>query len=70
MIVYSRSGGYGTVDLKKLEDIIRALPLDTPGRQELLELKYDYEVLRRIIDGDNCIFQHEDRSETRRLRLW
>ncbi len=69
MIVYSRSGGYGNVDLQAVEDAIRALPLGTPGRQLLLELKHDYECLRRVIDGGNFSFRHEDGSEVRRIKL-
>ncbi len=70
MIVYSHEAGYGNADLKAVEKAIRALPLTTPGRQDLLELKFDYEVLLRVIDGKGCLFRHEDRSETRRIRLW
>ncbi len=71
MIVYSRDGGYGKVDLKAVEEAIMALPLGTPGRQLLLELAYDYECMMRVIDGKGCIFRHdEDGSETRRLRLY
>jgi len=69
MIRYTHKGGYGNTNISLVESYVRALPRDTPGRQDLIELIYDYECLLRVIDGKNCVFGHEDGSETRRIKL-
>ncbi len=69
MIAYTHEGGYGNIDTSEVDDAIRNLPLSTPGRQLLLELAYDYECLRRVIEGGGFLFRHCDRSETRRIKL-
>lgn len=70
MIIYSHEGGYANVDLKAVDKAIRSLPLNTPGRQDLLEVMYQYEVLLSIIEGKNCVFGHKDGSQTRRIKIW
>ncbi len=70
MIVYTHEGGYGNVNVKQLDDIIRALPMEHPGRQDLIDLLYNYECLMRVIEGKGHIFRHEDGSETRRIKIY
>lgn len=71
MISYCHENGYGNVDVKEVRDVIdRHLPVGSVDKVMLLELLYDYEVLRNVIDGKNCLFRHPDQSETRRIKLY
>jgi hypothetical protein len=69
MIVYTHENGYGNVNIKEMSELINTLP-DANQRLMMRELLFDYEVLRRVIDGPNFIFQHADGSETRRIKIY
>lgn len=70
MIVYSHEGGYGNVKVDEIGALIEKLtPVGSSDRVELREMLYDYECLLRVIEGQ-ATFRHEDRSETRRLKLY
>ena len=71
MIVYSHDGGYGNESVEEAREIVdRYLPVGSRDKVVLLSLLHDYWVLLNVIDGKNCVFRHEDGSETRRLRLY
>lgn len=71
MICYTHGGGYGNQDLKEVREVIeRHLPVGSRDKVVLLELLHDYECLRRVIEGQGCLFRHEDGSETRRVKLY
>lgn len=71
MIVYSTDGGYGKEDIKEAREAIeKHLPVGSRDKVTLLGLLYDYEVLRKVIDGHNCVFRHEDGSEVRRIKFY
>lgn len=71
MIVYTKEGGYGRVDVKEAHEVIdRHLPVGSRDKVTLLELLYDYECLLKVVYGQNCIFRHEDGSETRRIKTY
>ncbi len=70
MIAYSHEGGYGNVNVAEAQAAIDLLPPGSLAKITLLELLYDYECLRRVIEGNGYLFRHEDRSEVRRLKLY
>lgn len=71
MIIYSKEGGYGNQDLKEAREIIeRNTSVGSRDKVILLELLYDYEVLRKVINGEACIFRHSDGSEVRRIKFY
>jgi len=70
-MVYCHENGYGNVDLKEVREVIeKYLPVGSRDKVILLEMLYDYECLKRVIEGNGSIFRHEDRSETRRIKLY
>ena len=70
-MIYSAEGGYDKQDLKEVREVIdKHLPVGSRDKVVLLEFLHDYEVLQMVIQGKNCIYRHEDRSETRRIKLY
>lgn len=69
MIVYTKSGGYGAQNTAEARKTIDSLPSGSRDKVILLGLLYDYECLRRVIDGGQFVFRHEDGSEVRRIKF-
>lgn len=71
MIAYTHEGGYGNADVADARAAIdRACPPGCPDRATLRELLYDYECLRRVVEGGGFVFRHRDGSEVRRVKLY
>lgn len=68
MTIYSHEGGYGNIDIANIKDTLYSLPAEE--RRVMAELLHDYECLRRVIEGKGYIFQHDDGSEVRRIKLY
>jgi hypothetical protein len=71
MIVLTKQGGYGNTNLIEAKEVIdKCLKPGSMDKVILMELLYDYERMLDVIHGRNCIYQHEDGSQTCRIKLY